>query len=212
MRIATSMTSLRVNVLETVLVPLITELLRLAKEHSAPALITNYIFPTNLQTTFFLIGTRVCIHRSQKKFARHLPCALSKDNLYVCIAIFQAKRQHRYRNPGGGRRASPLAHAASRPQTVHNCCRFSQFTENAPPHRLAGVGRILTPSSGSTALSSADLVCVTRCVAQGTARCQVVIWRYVVPHVRNGRSSNHRYRVRDRMWRVVIQAPIAPNR
>ena len=38
MRIATSMTSLRVNVLETVLVPLITELLRLAKEHSAPAL------------------------------------------------------------------------------------------------------------------------------------------------------------------------------
>ena len=53
MRIATSMTSLRVNVLETVLVPLITELLRLAKEHSAPALITNSIFPTNLQTTFF---------------------------------------------------------------------------------------------------------------------------------------------------------------
>ena len=72
--------------------------------------------------------------------------------------------------------------------------------------------RRITPSSGSTALSSADLVCVTRCVAQGTARCQVVIWRYVVPHVRNGRSSNHRYRVRDRMWRVVIQAPIAPNR
>ena len=101
MRIATSMTSLRVNVLETVLVPLITELLRLAKEHSAPALITNSIFPTNLQTTFFLIGTRVCIHRSRKKFARHL-CALSKDDLYVCIAIFQAKRQHRYRNPGGG--------------------------------------------------------------------------------------------------------------
>jgi hypothetical protein len=65
-RIATSMTSLRVNVLETVLVPLITELLRLAKEHSAPALIT-------------LIGTRVCIHRSHKKFARHL-CALSKDD------------------------------------------------------------------------------------------------------------------------------------
>jgi hypothetical protein len=41
---------LRVNVLETVFVPLITELLRLAKEHSAPALITNSIFPTNLQT------------------------------------------------------------------------------------------------------------------------------------------------------------------
>ena len=151
MRIATSMTSLRVNVLETVLVPLITELLRLAKEHSAPALITNSIFPTNLQTTFFLIGTRVCIHRSHKKFPRHL-CALSKDDLYVCIAIFQAKRQHRYRNPGGGEARQPLAHAASRPQTVQgcgNCRRFSQFTENAPPHRLAGVGGFELPQAAA---------------------------------------------------------------
>jgi hypothetical protein len=213
-RIATSMTSLRVNVLETVLVPLITELLRLAKEHSAPALITNSIFHTNLQTTFFLIGTRVCIHRSHKKFPRHL-CALSKDDLYVCIAIFQAKRQHRYRNPGGGEARQP---PGSRSFSPANRSRLWQLSQVFPVHgKRASApagwgGRIRTPSSGSTALSSADLVCVTRCVAQGTARCQVVIWRYVVPHVRNGRSSNHRYRVRDRMWRVVIQAPIAPNR
>ena len=76
MRIATSMTSLRVNVLETVLVPLITELLRLAKEHSAPAIDHEFYLPHKFANAFFLIGTRVCIHRSHKKFARHL-CALS---------------------------------------------------------------------------------------------------------------------------------------
>jgi hypothetical protein len=72
--------------------------------------------------------------------------------LYVCIAIFQAKRQHRYRNPGGGEARQPLAHAASRPQTVQgcgNCRRFSQFTENAPPHRLAGVGGFELPQAAA---------------------------------------------------------------
>ena len=50
------------------------------------------------------------------------------------------------------RRASPLAHAASRPQTVQgcgNCRRFSQFTENAPPHRLAGVGGFELPQAAA---------------------------------------------------------------